>query len=96
MATKTKNTASKFFTIENAIDTVSLVNTVALTSTEKAFTKGFDIVGEIQTKTEKLLKKGFKFSAKKHDEMFDMLDASKEKTVKTFNKVSKKFNKKSA
>lgn len=96
MATKNNNTTGRFFTLENAIDTFSLVNTVALTSTEKVFTKGFDVVGKLQTKTDTLLKKGFKFSSKKHDEMFDVLDASKEKTVKALKKVSKKFNKKSA
>lgn len=96
MATKNKNTASNFFTIENAIDTASLVNTLALTSTEKVFTKGFDVIGKMQTKTDKILKNGFKFSAKKHDEMFDGLEASKEKAVKVFKKISKKFDKKTA
>ena len=96
MATKNKKSATKFFTVENAFDTVSLVNTIALSTTEKVFVKGFEVIENWQTSTDKLLKKGFKFSAKQHDAAFDMLDEAKEKAVKTFKKVSKKVNRKSA
>ncbi|RNC84143.1 MAG: hypothetical protein ED556_11835 [Winogradskyella sp.] len=96
MAKNKKNKDNKYFTLENAIDTVSLVNTVALTTTEKVFDKGFETVEKLQSLTDKLLKKGFKFSAKQHDVMFDALEDTKEKAVKTYKKVSKRFNKKAA
>ena len=96
MAKNDKKKTNKFFTVENAVDTVSFINTVALTSTEKAFDKGFDVVEKLQSFTDKVLKKGFKFSAKQHDAMFDALDDTKEKAVKTYNKVSKRLNKKAA
>ena len=96
MAKNKKNKTNKFFTVDNAIDAISLANTVALTSTEKAFDKGFEVVEKLQSLTDKFLKKGFKFSAKQHDAMFDTLDETKEKVVKTYNKVSKRFNKKAA
>ncbi len=96
MGKNKNNKAKKYFTIENAVDTVSLVNTVALTSTEKVFDKGFEVVEKLQSLTDKLLKKGFKFSEKQQDVVFDTLEDTKEKAVKTFNKVSKRFGKKAA
>lgn len=90
MATKNKKATRKFFTLENAIDTVSLVNTVALSSTEKVFTKTFGVVEKWQSSTDKILKKGLKFSAKKQDAAFDLLESSKEKAVTTLKKVTKK------
>jgi len=94
--TKKNDTLNNWLSVENAIDTVELVNTVALKSTEKVFTKGFEVVEKMQKTSGKLIKKGFKFSAKQHDIAFDALDATKEKAVKTIKKVSKKFRKKSA
>jgi len=96
MATKTKKNNKKAVTVENAIDAATLVNTVALTTVETVVTKGFDVVEKMQAKTDSLLKKVFGFSAKKSDEMFDSLDASKEKAVKTLKKVTKRFSKKAA
>lgn len=96
MATKNKKAANKFFTVENAIDTVTLVNTVALTTTETVFAKGFETIERWQSATDKYVKKGFKFSAKQHDVVFDALEDSKEKVAKMYTKVSKKFAKKSA
>ena len=96
MGKNKKNKTNKYFTVENAVDTVSLVNTVALTSTEKVFDKGFEVVEKLQSLADKLLKKGFKFSAKQNDVVFDALEDTKEKAVKTYNKVSKRFNKKAA
>ena len=96
MATKTKKNNKKTVTVENAIDAATLVNTVALTTVETAVTKGFEVVENLQTKTESLLKKVFGFSAKQQDLMFDTLDASKEKATKTLKKVTKRFSKKAA
>lgn len=96
MATKNTKKINKWLSVENAIDTVELVNTVALTSTETAFNKGFKAVEKLQNATDKYLKLGFKFSTKQHDVVFDTLENSKEKTVKKFKKVAKRFNKKSA
>ena len=91
-----ENKVNRYFTVENAVDTVSLLNTAALTSTEKVFDRGFEVVEKLQSLTDKLLKKGFKFSEKQQDVVFDTLEDTKEKAVKTFNKVSKSFGKKVA
>lgn len=96
MATNKKNNDKKYLTVENAIDAVTLVNTVALTTTEKVFDKGFEVAEKLQALTDKFLKKGLKFSAEQQDNLFDTLEDTKEKAVKTYNKVSKRFNKKAA
>jgi len=94
---KNKNTKNKkYLTVENAIDTALLVNTVAITTTEKVFDKGFEVAEKLQSLTEKYLKKGLKFSAEQQDVVFDALEDTKEKAVKTYNKVSKRFGKKAA
>jgi len=78
------------------INTVNLVNNKALSTTEKVFDKGFEVTEKLQSLTNKLLKKGFKFSAKQHDLVFDTLEDTKEKAIKTYKKVSKRFAKKAA
>lgn len=96
MATKTKKNTKKAITINTVIDAATLVNTAALSTVETVVIKGFDVVENMQTKTDSLLKKVFGFSAKKSDDVFDTLDASKEKAVKTIKKVTKRFSKKAA
>ena len=94
MAKKNKKTIAQYFTIENAKDSVSLVNTVALTTTENVFTKAFTILGKWQKAADETLKNGLEFSAKKQNLIFDTLEVSKEKTVKRFKKSTAYFNKK--
>ena len=96
MAKNKKNDNKKYFTLENAIDTALTVNTVALTTTEKIFDKGFEVAEKLQSLTEEYLKKGLKFSAKQQDVVFDTLEDTKEKALKTYTKVSKRFTKKAA
>ena len=92
---KQKTTSIKnFFTIENAVDSVNLANRIALDITEKGFTKGFSLIEKSQGFTDKKLKKGFQFSAKQQDVMFDTLETSKEKVSKTFKKATTLFDKK--
>ena len=93
MGKSKKNKNVKYITVENAIDAVTFVNAVTLTATEKVFDISFDVTEKLQSFTDKLMKKGFKFSAKQYDTMFDTLEDTKEKTVKTYKKVSKRFNK---
>ena len=90
MAKKNKKTIAQYFTIENAKDSISLVNTIALTTTENVFTKTFTVLGKWQKAADETLKNGLQFSAKKQDLIFDTLEVSKEKAVKRFQKFNKK------
>ena len=94
MTTKTKNSVANYFTLENAKDAASLVNTVALSSTEKVFMKGFEVAEKLQATTDKLIKKGLKKSAKHQDFVFDTLEDSKVKALKLVKKATNIFNKK--
>ena len=93
MGTKNKKSVSNILTFENALDTFSLVNTIALSSTEKIFNKGFSLIEKAQNTTDKYLKKGLAFSADKQEMTFDKLDETKAYSIKSFKKIQKKFKK---
>lgn len=94
MTTHVKKSVKKYLTLDNVKDSASLLNTVALSSTEKVFNKGFDVAEKIQATTEKLVKKGLALSAKQQDFVFDTLESSKANTVKIVKKATAVFNKK--
>lgn len=86
MKTINMKSATKYFTLENVADIVSLTNTVALSTTEKVIMKQFAMVEKFQRFTNKTIKKGLGFSAKQQDVVFDVLESSKEKMIKRFKK----------
>ena len=94
MATNNTRTIRNIFTFENALDSVTLVNRLALNATEKGFVKGFSLIEKGQGFTSKTLSKGFQFSAKQQDVVFNTLETSKEKASQTFKKATSFFNKK--
>ena len=93
MSTKNNNTASKYFSKENINDSISFVNLIALSSTEKVFLKGFSLIEKLQNFTEKTIKEGLDTSAKHQESVFDNLDKSKEKVVKVISKTTSLFQK---
>ena len=94
MATQNRTSIKNIFTFENALDAVTLANRIALSTTEKGFTKGLSLIEKSQGFTSKTLKKGFQFSAKQQDVVFNTLETSKEKASQTFKKATSFFNKK--
>ena len=94
MATNNTRTIRNIFTFENALDSVTLVNRLALNATEKGFVKGFSLIEKGQGLTSKTLTKGFQFSAKQQDVVFNTLETSKGKVSKTIKKATTLFNKK--
>jgi hypothetical protein len=86
MKTINMKSIKKYFTLENAVDIVSLTNTVALSTAEKVIMKQFSLVDKFQHITNNTIKKGLGFSAKQQDIVFDVLESSKEKMIKRFKK----------
>lgn len=84
---------TELVTVENVLNVVESVNDKALKATEKSALKGIKKVAEFQKDADKAIKKGLKLSAKKQDQMFDTLDASKVVALKNINKVTKFFSK---
>lgn len=69
------------------------LNTKALTSTEKVVLTSFDKIEKAQNKTDKFLKKGFKFSEKQQDSFFNNLENGKKMIWKNLNKTLDFFSK---
>lgn len=86
MTTKNKKSIATYFTIENALDTISFVNLMALSATEKGVMKGITLAEKSQNFTNKNIKKGLEFSAKQQNLMFETLDKSKAKIASLLNK----------
>lgn len=93
MATKNTKSGNNMFNFENALDAFSLVNRIALNTTENGFVKGLTLVEKGQHYTNKTLKKGFNFSSAQQETFFNTLQAPKEKASKIINKVKSLYNK---
>jgi Na+/phosphate symporter len=75
-------TISKINIKENALK----LNNFALKSTEKAVLKTIDTAEQMQKKTSKKLKSGFKFAEKQQDQFFNNLEKGKGMIWKKLNK----------
>lgn len=69
------------------------LNDKALKTTENVFLTSFDTIEKAQNKTEILLKKGFDFSNKQQDKLFNTLENSKKMIWKNLNKGLDFFSK---
>ncbi len=94
MITKNTNKIKEAFNFNNIVDTFSLANNFALATTENVAIKGIKTVGEWQKYTDKAIKNGLKYNAKKQEFIFDALDSGKVVLVKNISKVIKRFSKK--
>ncbi|WP_146106896.1 hypothetical protein [Polaribacter porphyrae] len=69
------------------------LNNKALKTTEKVVLTSIDKIEKVQNKTDELLKKGFNFSEKQQDKLFNSLENSKKMIWKNLNKGLDFFSK---
>lgn len=84
----------KTISVKNIKENTLLFNDKALKSTENIILTSFEKIEKVQNKTEDLLTKGFKYSEKKQDFLFQNLENGKETIWKNLNKVLDFFGKK--
>ena len=63
------------------------LNDKALKTTEKKVLNSFEKIEKAQNKTDEFIKKGFKFSEKQQDKLFNNLENGKEMVWKNLNKA---------
>ena len=83
----------KTISVKNIKENTLLLNDKALKSTEKVVLNSFEKIESVQHKTDKLLKKGFKFSEKQQDNLFNNLEKSKKMIWSKLNKTLDFFSK---
>lgn len=77
----------KTISIKNIKSNTLSLNNKALKSTENMVLSSFEKIESVQNTTDKLLKKGFSFSEKQQDNLFNNLESGKEMIWKNLNKT---------
>ena len=83
----------KTISIKNIKSNTLSLNNKALKSTENIVLTSFEKIESVQNTTDKLLKKGFSFSEKQQDNLFNSLESGKEMIWKNLNKTLDFFSK---
>jgi hypothetical protein len=83
----------KAISVKNIKENTQLLNHKVLKSTEKVVLTSFEKIEIAQNRTDKFLKKGFKFSEKQQDNLFNKLEESKKMIWKNLNKTLDFFSK---
>lgn len=77
----------KTISIQKGTKNLVKLNDFALEKTEKAVVTSIEKIETLQHKTDNLLKKGFDFSEKQQDKLFNSLEKGKKSIWKNLNKV---------
>ena len=83
----------KAVSVKNIKENTQLLNHKVLKSTKKVVLTSFEKIEIAQNRTDKFLKKGFKFSEKQQDNLFNKLEESKKMIWKNLNKTLDFFSK---
>lgn len=84
----------KTISIKKGTKNIAKLNDLALNKTEKAVLTSIDKIEEFQTKTDEFLKKGFQYSDKQQEKLFNTLEKGKKSIWRNLNKVADFISKK--